>query len=107
LLFFLCTLTELQQRFQLTTLKLKSNPTPGRGYRGYVGHGAIMYKAIKTCKIRLKIVKLMQSMFNYVLFIIQTLFLEIVIYFSCSMGNLKNRNLKKYLRRLVFYFIDT
>jgi hypothetical protein len=28
-----------------------------RGDRGYVGHGAIMYKAIKTCKIRLKIVK--------------------------------------------------
>ena len=46
-------------------------------------------------------------MLNYVLFIIQTLFLEIVIYFSCSMGNLKNGNLKKYLRRLVFYFIDT
>jgi hypothetical protein len=44
---------------------------------------------------------------KYVLFIIQTLFLEIVIYFSCSMGNLKNWNLKKYLRRLVFYFIDT
>jgi hypothetical protein len=36
----------------------------------------------------------------------QTLFLEIVIYFSCSMGNKKNGNLKKYLRRLVFYFID-
>jgi hypothetical protein len=45
-------------------------------------------------------------MLNYVLFTIQTLFLEIVIYFSCSMGNLKNGNLKKYLRRLVFYFID-
>jgi hypothetical protein len=28
-----------------------------RGDRGYVGHGAIMYKAIKTCKICLKIVK--------------------------------------------------
>jgi hypothetical protein len=46
-------------------------------------------------------------MLNYVLFIIKILFLEIVIYFSCSMGNLKNRNLKKILRRLVFYFIDT
>jgi hypothetical protein len=46
-------------------------------------------------------------MLNYVLLIIQTLFLEIVINFSCSMGNLKNGNLKKYLRRLVFYFIYT
>jgi hypothetical protein len=25
-----------------------------RGDRGYVGHGALMYKAIKTCKIHLK-----------------------------------------------------
>jgi hypothetical protein len=28
-----------------------------RGDRGCMGHGAIMYKAIKTCKIRSKIVK--------------------------------------------------
>jgi hypothetical protein len=43
-------------------------------------------------------------MLNYVFFIKQTVFLEIVIYFPCSMGNLKNGNLKKYLRRLVFLF---
>jgi hypothetical protein len=46
-------------------------------------------------------------MLNYVLFIIQTLFLEIVIYFFLFYGKLKNGNLKKYLRSIVFYFIDT
>jgi hypothetical protein len=41
-----------------------------RGDRGYVGHGAKMYRAIFICTICLKITKYIQRLLNDILFII-------------------------------------